>query len=66
MLAWGTDSNSFANEASRAAGLEYRSVADSALGTLEWWRAQSDERRAKARGWPTAELEVKMLTRMKG
>lgn len=66
MLAWGTASNSFANEASRTAGMEYRPVSDSALGTLEWWKAQSDERRKKARGWPTSELEAKMLARMKG
>ena len=47
----------FANGASQAAGLRYRSLADSAQGTLDWWRSLPGERRAAARGWPTAEQE---------
>jgi 2'-hydroxyisoflavone reductase len=45
-------------------GLAYRSLADTASATLTWWRAQSDERRAAARNWPTAEQEQAILARM--
>lgn len=65
MLDWGTDSRTFGNAASRAAGLDYRPLVDSTLATLTWWREQSDERRGKARGWPTAEKEKAALARMK-
>lgn len=51
----------FANAASQAAGLRYRSLADSANGTLAWWRSLSAERRAAARGWPTAEREQAVI-----
>lgn len=61
----------FANErtgfdGSRAqnAGLTYRPTADSGRATLEWWRAQTAERRAAARHWPTAEQEKEILERM--
>ncbi|MBS0379478.1 MAG: NAD-dependent epimerase/dehydratase family protein [Proteobacteria bacterium] len=61
----------FANErtsfdGSRAAraGVHYRSIADSGRGTLEWWRAQTPERRAAARRWPTAEQEKTILARL--
>ena len=47
----------FANAAAQAAGLRYRSLADSANGTLAWWRSLPAERRAAARGWPTVEQE---------
>ena len=66
MMDWGTDSNIFDNAASRAAGMDYRPLADSMKGTLEWWHAQDDERRANTRGWPTAEQEEAALKRMKG
>lgn len=55
----------FANQASMAAGLHYRSLAESAQGTLEWWQAQSDERRAKARGWSSPELEQQAIMQIK-
>lgn len=44
-----------------AAGLRYRPLADTARATLEWWRAQTPERRAAARGWPSVEQERKAL-----
>jgi len=64
MLNWGTVSQTYDNAASRAAGLDYRPLADSTLATLEWWNAQPDERRANPRGWPSAELERQVLERM--
>lgn len=64
MLDWGTESKSFGTAAARGAGLQCRSLADSTMATLEWWRAQSDERRANPRGWPSAELERTVLQRM--
>jgi 2'-hydroxyisoflavone reductase len=55
----------FVNQASMDAGLQYRSLADSASGTLEWWRAQSAERRANPRRWPSAEKEAEAIARLK-
>ncbi len=49
-----------------AAGMTYRSLADSVRDTYEWWQTQSDERRANARGWPSAEQEAAVLARLKG
>lgn len=60
----GGDSVHFDNTASMAAGLHYRSLADTATGTLAWWHAQSDERRANPRGWPTAEEEKAAIERI--
>jgi 2'-hydroxyisoflavone reductase len=57
LTGWFTRPIRFANAASQAAGLRYRSLADSAQGTLDWWRSLPAERRAAARGWPTAEQE---------
>ncbi len=56
----------FANEASMKAGLGYRSLVDSVEGTLEWWRAQPAERRAKPRGWITGDKEAAAIARLKG
>ncbi|MCB1184483.1 NAD-dependent epimerase/dehydratase family protein [bacterium] len=66
MLAWGETSTTFDNAASRAAGLDYRPLADSTAATLAWWREQPDERRANPRGWPDAELEGRALARLGG
>jgi 2'-hydroxyisoflavone reductase len=66
MLDWGTASSVFPGAASEAAGLHYRALMDSALGTLAWWREQPAERREKARGWPTAEQEKAALARLEG
>jgi 2'-hydroxyisoflavone reductase len=56
----------FANQASQAAGLRYRPLADTARATLEWWQEQPAERRASARGWPTAEQERAAIERIGG
>jgi len=54
------------SSAARAAGLTYRSLADTIRDTHEWWLSQSDERRASARGWPTADDEAAVLARIAG
>jgi 2'-hydroxyisoflavone reductase len=54
----------FDNTASMAAGLHYRSLADTASATLEWWQAQPAERRNKPRWWPSAEKERKAIDRL--
>jgi len=56
----------FANAASMDAGLDYRSLADSVEGTLEWWRAQPEERRAEPRSWIAADKEAAAIARLKG
>ena len=58
------NSTHFANEASMAAGLHYRSLTDTAQGTLEWWRSQPEERRANPRRWPTAEQEKAAIAKL--
>jgi len=55
----------FANEASLATGLTYRSLADTAEGTLAWWRSLPDERRANPRRWPTSEQERAAIERIR-
>ena len=45
-------------------GLRYRPLSETALPTLEWWRAQTPERRAAAKRWPTTEQEKAVLERM--
>lgn len=72
MLDWnargdeGGDPVVFSNEASMRAGLDYRSLAESVEGTLEWWRAQTDERRANPRGWISREKEREAIARLRG
>ena len=61
----GDDSYHFVNEASMTAGLRYRSLADTATGTLAWWRSLSAERRENARRWPTAAQEIAAIKRLK-
>ena len=53
----------FENSASTGAGLHYRALADSASDTIEWWQAQTEERRSKARGWETPEREQEVIAR---
>ena len=53
----GRTSRHFDNAASLSAGLNYRPLYDTSAATLQWWEAQSDERRAQAQGWPAAEKE---------
>jgi 2'-hydroxyisoflavone reductase len=55
----------FENSASMAAGLQYRSLADTAGGTLSWWQSQSEERRANPRRWPTREQEQTVIEQIK-
>jgi hypothetical protein len=57
----GADSLHFDSAAAQAAGLRFRSLDDTAAATSAWWRAQPDERRAKARGWPTEAQEQEAL-----
>ena len=47
-----------------AAGLTYRSLADTVRDTHEWWMSQPEARRANARGWPTAEAEAAVIARL--
>lgn len=58
-------STHFENTASMQAGLRYRSLADTAMGTLEWWQSQSTERRANPRRWPSAEQEQAAIERLR-
>lgn len=46
------------------AGLNYRPLSQSGRATLEWWRAQTPERRAAAKQWPTADQEKAILDAM--
>jgi 2'-hydroxyisoflavone reductase len=59
-------STHFNNSASMQAGMHYRSLADTAMGTLEWWQSQSAERRANARRWPSADQEREAIDRLGG
>lgn len=52
--------------ASVAAGLTFRSLAESIRDTYEWWQSQSQERRKNARRWPTTEQERAVLARLQG
>ena len=64
LVAPGRPTRHFANTASQAAGLRYRPLAETAAATLEWWRAQSEARRAKVEGWPTPEKEREAIERL--
>ena len=55
----------FINTASIKAGLQYRSLADTAVGTLEWWQSQPAERRASPRRWPGADKEQAAIAKLK-
>jgi len=58
-------SEHFVNTASMEAGLRYRSLADTASATLEWWQAQSAERRENPRRWPDDERVATAIARLK-
>jgi 2'-hydroxyisoflavone reductase len=51
----------FDNSRSVAAGLEYRSLADTTKATLDWWKTLPEERRARPRAGLAAEREVEVL-----
>jgi 2'-hydroxyisoflavone reductase len=55
----------FDGRAALQAGLSYRPLSETGLATLEWWRAQTPERRAAAaKYWPTTEQEKAVLEHM--
>ena len=56
----------FVNTASMQAGLHYRSLADTAAATLEWWHAQPEERRNNPRRWPGPEEEKAAISELAG
>jgi len=58
-------STHFENSASMAAGLSYRSLADTANDTLQWWQSQDAERRSNPRRWPSEEQEKAAIERLK-
>lgn len=60
----GGDSAHFGNTASMAAGLHYRSLADTAQGTLNWWHSLPADRRNSPRRWPDAEQEQAAIRRI--
>lgn len=55
---------SFDGNKAMHAGLSYRLLSQSGRATLEWWRAQTPERRAAAKRWPTADQEKAILDAM--
>lgn len=55
----------FDNASSMAAGLHYRSLADTAADTLAWWHEQPEERRENPRRWPSREKESEVIARLK-
>ena len=61
----GANSRHIDASASIAAGLRYRSLAESITDTYAWWRAQSADRRANARGWPTPDEERQAIARLR-
>lgn len=65
MMRPGDEQVHFLNAASMDAGLGYRTLADTATATLEWWRSQTEERRANARNWSPPELEQQLIERVK-
>lgn len=62
----GQNSRHIDASASVAAGLRYRSLAETISDTYAWWRAQPADRRANARGWPTPEEERRAIERIRG
>lgn len=56
----------FDSTAAMAAGLHYRSLADTANATMEWWNSLPEDRRANPRRWPTAEQEQAAIAALKG
>lgn len=56
----------FASEAGRAAGLQFRPLADTAGAMSAWWHALPAERRAgEQKKWPTAEQEALAIARLR-
>jgi 2'-hydroxyisoflavone reductase len=53
-------------DASRAAGLRYRPLADTVAATRRWWAQQPAARRAAARGWPDPAREARAIAMLSG
>jgi 2'-hydroxyisoflavone reductase len=51
----------FDNSRSVAAGLKYRPLADTAKATIDWWKAQPEERTAEPRAGLAPEREAEVL-----
>jgi 2'-hydroxyisoflavone reductase len=49
------------NSRSVAAGLKYRPLADTAKATIDWWKAQPEERTAQPRAGLAPEREAEVL-----
>lgn len=58
------DSYHFDNTVSMQAGLEYRSLVDSAQATLRWWQAAPVEHRSTPRGWLSPEAERTIIQKL--
>ncbi len=56
---------SFDGSKATHAGLTYRTLADSGSATLAWWQAQTPERRAQAKHWPSREQEQSVLEQLR-
>jgi 2'-hydroxyisoflavone reductase len=54
----------FRNEASIAAGMSYRAIAETVVDTHAWWTAQPAERRDNPRRWMSPEQEKEALARL--
>jgi len=65
MMSLERGSTHFENSASMKAGLNYRSLAETAGDTLKWWQSQDPERRANPRRWPSPEKMAAAITRLK-
>ena len=61
MFEWTSYSIHIDASAAVAAGMTYRSLADSIRDTHEWWMSQPGDRRSNPRRWPTAEQEKQVL-----
>lgn len=58
------DNVSFSPKAALAAGMPFRSLAETAMDTHEWWLSQPESRRANPRGWLTPEAEAEAIARI--
>ena len=65
MMEPGEESLYFANTASMGAGLNYRSLTETASGLLGWWHSLPAERRDNPRRWPDAEKVRAAIERIK-
>jgi 2'-hydroxyisoflavone reductase len=66
MMDWGRDRPvTFENEASIAAGMSYRPIADTTVDLHAWWNEQPAERRENPRQWMSADQEREALARLR-